>query len=175
MNNRFDIAFERVISHEGGFTDNPKDPGNWTGNKVGSGKLVGTKFGIAAGSNPNVNIKELSLEQAKAIYRKNYWEAGSCDLMPIGIDYLIFDLHVNHGISRGSKILQQAVGVVADGKIGSKTLLAVNKMNPRKIATEMAYHRMMFYTQISTFKTFGKGWTRRAIETYGTALADIDK
>lgn len=170
---RFDICFERVVGHEGGFTNDRRDRGNWTSGVIGQGQLKGTKYGISAMSYPSIDIRNMTLATAKAIYRRDFWQRWSCDKVPAGVDYLLFDAAINHGGNRAARLLQAAVGAVQDGAIGPATLRAVGAMPARKIATEFAYHRMVFYTNISTFPTYKHGWTRRAIETYGTALADI--
>ena len=69
MTTTFDTAFANVIGLEGGYTDDPRDRGNWTGGTVGQGKLRGTKYGISAAAFPTLDIANLTLDAAKAIYR----------------------------------------------------------------------------------------------------------
>ncbi len=69
------VFTETILPHEGGYTANKVDPGNWTGGKVGKGILKGTKYGIAANTFPNLDIKNITVQQAEAIYRKQYWDA----------------------------------------------------------------------------------------------------
>ena len=71
----FDVVFERLMPHEGGFQCDPKDRGNWTGGRVGVGGLKGTNRGIAAMTYPHLDIKNLSYEQVKAIYFEDWWQA----------------------------------------------------------------------------------------------------
>lgn len=172
---RFDICFERIIGHEGNYTSDRRDRGNWSTGVIGQGKLLGTKFGVSGMAYPNLDIKNMTVSTAKTIYYKDYWQKFNCDSLPAGVDYLYMDACINHGGNRAAKILQAAVGVTQDGQIGPMTIAAVKDMPARKLATEFAYHRMIFYTEIGTFPTYKRGWTRRAIETYGTALADADK
>src|SRR5690554_991684 len=75
----FDLAFERLIGHEGKFTDNRADRGNWTTGRVGVGELKGTKFGISAMTYPHLDIKSLTLEQAKDIYLRDFWLRAGAD------------------------------------------------------------------------------------------------
>jgi hypothetical protein len=70
----FDQIFDIVVRSEGGFTDNPADPGNWTGGRVGAGACRGTKFGISARAHPELDIAGLTLDQARSLYRREYWD-----------------------------------------------------------------------------------------------------
>lgn len=157
----FDKAFELLIGHEGGFTDNRADDGNWTGGKVGVGTLKGTKYGIAANSYPNLDIKNLTLAQAKEIYKRDYWDKAKCDQMPAELAFHVFDMSVNSGVSRGVKILQKTVGTTQDGIIGPATLAAVKAMPMFNLVMIYNANRLQFYTSLSKFGTFGKGWTNR--------------
>ena len=157
----FDKAFELLIGHEGGFTQNPKDAGNWTGGKVGIGKLLGTKYGIAANSYPDLDIKNLTLDHAKLIYKRDYWNKARCDELPIDLAFHVFDMCVNSGISRGVKLLQKTVGTTEDGIIGAKTLAAVKSMDVNQAVLLYNANRLQFYTSLKDFSNFGKGWTNR--------------
>lgn len=157
----FDKAFDLLIGHEGGFTDNRSDPGNWTGGKVGVGVNKGTKYGIASNSYPNLDIKNLTLDQAKAIYKRDYWNKVKGDELPQELAFHVFDMAVNSGISRGIKLLQKTVGTNQDGLIDPATLAAVKKMDSHKAVLLYNAHRLQFYTSLSTFSTFGKGWVNR--------------
>lgn len=157
----FDKAFELIIGHEGGFTDDKRDPGNWTGGKVGVGTLKGTKYGIASNSYPSLDIKNITIDQAKAIYKRDYWDRVKADLLPDDLRLHVFDMAVNGGISRAVKLLQKSVGVSEDGSLGPLTLSAVNKANPFKLVLDYNANRILFYTSLSTFSTYGKGWVNR--------------
>ena len=110
------IALSR--GNEGGFQCLRSDSGNWTGGKVGAGQLVGTNFGIAAASHPNVDIRALTWPQAKAIYHDEYWAPIHGDTLPIGVDACVLDDAINAGVFAAIKRLQEAVGVMADGNFG---------------------------------------------------------
>lgn len=157
----FDEAFKLTIGHEGGYTTHRSDPGNWTGGKVGVGTLKGTKYGIAANSYPNEDIKNLTLDRAKQIYKRDYWDKAKCDQLPNGLRFHVFDVSVNSGVSRGIKTLQQALGVNADGLIGPKTIGAAKSQDPNEVLFTFYSFRITFYTSLSTFTTFGKGWMNR--------------
>jgi lysozyme family protein len=91
----FNKAFENVIGVEGGFSDDPKDSGNWTGGKEGTGKLNGTKYGVSAAAYPSLEIKTISLDDAKAIYHRDYWQAINGDDFSFPVSNTLFDCAVN--------------------------------------------------------------------------------
>lgn len=157
----FDKAFELLIGHEGGYTSLRSDPGNWTGGKVGVGVLKGTKYGIAANSYPNEDIKNLTLARAKQIYKRDYWDKVWGDKLPDSFAFHVFDMSVNSGISRSVKLLQKTVGSAQDGIMGPATLRAVQAMDVNAAIMLYNANRLKFYTSLSTFGTFGKGWTNR--------------
>ncbi len=157
----FDKAFELLIGHEGGYTTLRSDPGNWTGGKVGVGVLKGTKYGIAATSYPNEDIKNLTLARAKQIYKRDYWDKVWGDKLPASLAFHVFDMAVNSGISRGVKLLQKTVGSAQDGIMGPTTLRAAQAMDVNAAIMLYNANRLKFYTSLSTFGTFGKGWTNR--------------
>ena len=168
----FDEAFKRLIGHEGGYSTDRRDPGNWTGGRVGVGTLKGTKFGLAANTYPNLDIKNLTLAQAKAIYKKDWWDKLGADGMHSAIVFQLWDFAINAGKSRAIKELQQAVGVPADGIIGPQTLAAVNSHDWNDVILSLTAERLKFYTSLSTFKTYGKGWTNRVADNLKYAAQD---
>ena len=168
----FDEAFKRLIGHEGGYSTDRRDPGNWTGGRVGVGTLKGTKFGLAANTYPNLDIKNLTLAQAKAIYKKDWWDKLGADGMHSAIVFQLWDFAINAGKSRAIKELQQAVGVPADGIIGPQTLAAVNAHDLNDVILSLTAERLKFYTSLSTFKTYGKGWTNRVADNLKYAAQD---
>lgn len=168
----FEKAFERLIGHEGGYSTDRNDPGNWTGGKVGKGVLKGTKYGIAANTYPNLDIKNLTLEQAKAIYKKDWWDKLGADQLHPAIVYQLWDFAVNAGKSRAIKELQQAVGVPDDGIIGPKTITAVKSKDVNDVLLLLASERLSFYTSLKTWSTYGKGWTNRVAENLKYAAQD---
>lgn len=166
----FDKAFKTVIGHEGGFTLHSGDPGNWTGGKVGIGTLKGTKYGIAANTYPNEDIKNLTLDRAKQLYKRDFWDKAKCDQLPDGLRFHVFDVSVNSGVSRGVKTLQQALGVNDDGIVGSQTINASKSQNAHEILIKFYSFRIAFYTSLSTFSTFGKGWMNRVANNLKVGL-----
>jgi len=156
----YDDAFRIIISEEGGFSDIRTDPGNWTGGQVGKGQLKGTKFGIASHVYPDLDIRNLTLEQAKEIYKRDYWDRVRCDDMPWPLALYLFDSAVNQGPAAAISMMQTALGVTADGVIGSLTLAAAKTSTPRQMARYMAV-RARRYVGTRNFDIFGTGWLTR--------------
>ena len=158
----FPAVMDEVFRHEGGLSMIRSDPGNWTGGRVGVGELRGTNFGIASHAHPHVDIRNLTKEQAREIYRRNYWNPILGDDLPAGIDLVTMDPAVNSGVSRGARWLQQALGdVVVDGQMGPQTLKATKSKAPVPVIQRACKARMGFLRGLRTWDTFGRGWSRR--------------
>jgi len=162
---------EATLKHEGGYTNNPKDPGNWTGGKVGKGRLLGTNMGIAAHAFPHLHIPSITKDTAVGIYEKKYWDKLRGDDLPIGVDAVVYDYGVNSGTGRAAKCIQRISGAKPDGAIGTLTLKAINKSYGADMIKAVARQRMSFLRGLSIFKTFGKGWTRRVAENEAFAMS----
>lgn len=169
----FEKAFARLIGHEGGYSTDRNDPGNWTGGKVGKGVLKGTKYGIAANTYPNLDIKNLTLEQAKAIYKKDWWDKLGAEQLHPAIVYQLWDFAVNAGKSRAVKELQQVAGVIDDGILGAKTIAAVKALPVTDVLILLTAERLRFYTSLTTWGTYGKGWTNRVADNLKYAVPDM--
>src|SRR5690625_2495066 len=165
----FKRSLRFVFRHEGGFTRNEKDKGNWTGGRVGSGVLKGTNRGISAASYPDENIAGMTEERATEIYRRDFREAYRCDELPEPIAFLTFDTVVNAGPGNGIRILQRAVGTTADGVIGPQTIAAANRADPRQAVIRFTVERLFHYFSLGTFSTFGRGWLTRSVDAAITA------
>lgn len=170
MRKTFDQAFEFVVGHEGGYQADRRDRGNWTSGKIGVGELKGTKFGISAMSYPHLDIKNLTVAEAKDIYLKDYWIKTRCDDLPVGVDYLVFDIAVNHGVKDAIRWLQIAAGAKPDGVFGPLTKAAVDRRDPLRMIEEIGVQRQMDYVSLGTWRHYGKGWTRRG---YGSVVRAV--
>lgn len=159
----FDQAFRIVVGEEGAYSCNAQDPGNWTGGACNVGRLLGTKYGIAACSRPSLDISNLTLEEARDIYRTEYWNAVAADGLPPPLALLVFDAAVNNGVSRAVRWLQTAIGAKADGVIGPATLLALAKHAGQGAAlcAEFQAQRLAFMASLPGWHVFGLGWARR--------------
>lgn len=145
----FDKAFERLIGHEGGYVNDPRDPGGET------------KFGISKRSYPAEDIKALTLERAKAIYRRDFWGMAGCDAVPDAMKFDLFDMAVNSGPVTAIKTLQRSAGVTPDGLLGPITLQALNSTPAPRLVARFNGHRLDFMTDLKTWPVFGKGWAKR--------------
>ena len=145
----FDEAFRRVIGHEGGYVDDPRDPGGRT------------KYGISQRSYPGEDIAGMTLDRARAIYLRDFWGPAGCDAVPDGVKFDLFDAAVNSGVKAAAKMLQRAVGETEDGIIGPRTLQAVQSMPAPRLVARFNGVRLDFMAGLSTWPAFGRGWARR--------------
>jgi lysozyme family protein len=163
----YDESLRRVLAHEGGYTNDRDDPGGPTNFGI-------TIYDYRKYVNANAtagDVRAMTLDQAKAIYRSKYWDALRGDDLPAGIDYALFDYGVNSGISRAAKVLQRILGVADDGIIGPLTLAAVTARAPAAVVNALCAERLTFLQSLRTWPVFGKGWGRRVAEVKDAALA----
>jgi lysozyme family protein len=168
----FDTAFDRLIGHEGSFSIDPKDHGNWTGGRPGAGVLLGTKYGIAANTYPDLDIRNLTLEQAKEIYKRDWWQKISADQLDPALVYQVWDFAVNAGMGTAKRALQRALRVAEDGQIGPLTVRAARAMGTADVLLRFNAVRLRYYTSLSTWPTYGKGWTNRVAANLEYGAAD---
>lgn len=172
MSITFDQAFERLIGHEGKFTNDRQDRGNWTTGVIGKGQLNGTKYGISAMTYPDLDIKSLSLEQAKNIYKRDWWDKINADQIDSALVFQVWDFAINAGMGTAKRKLQLAVGVLDDGIIGNLTIQAINKADLNDILLKFNAERLKYYTSLSTWSRYGKGWTLRVASQLNYAAMD---
>lgn len=157
----FDTSFDRLISNEGGYVNNPADPGGET------------KFGICKRSYPQLDIANLTREQAKEIYLRDFWQRGSLDQLDPAIAFQLFDIAVNCGIETSVRMLQRAVNVADDGHIGPVTLERINMLPVSVIVMRLVAERLDYWRKLSTWPAFGAGWAARAAKDLRFATEDI--
>ena len=172
MTDQFPIFIDRLLSHEGGFTDDRRDPGNWTGGKVGVGLLKGTKFGIAANTYPTLDIKNLTRDAAIKIYRRDFWDRARCDRLPAAVAFQLLDGAVNSGIAQASRWLQRAAFVADDGMIGAVSLAAIKAADPNDLVYRFNADRIEFMTRLKNWPVHGAGWMRRIAHNLRFAAQD---
>lgn len=160
----FDRCFTILLGNEGGFTKDPKDRGNWTSGKVGEGVLKGTNWGIAALSYPSLDIEHLTQEQAKAIYKRDFWDNIGLDAVDDEIAFQMFDAAVNHGIRKSIKLAQEALQTTVDGVVGGKTRSLILASSDLEFIIRFNSARLRYYTSISTWNEYGRGWTNRVAD-----------
>ena len=157
MLTRFDDIIEVVLEHEGGYVNDPDDPGGET------------NFGIAKRSHPDVDIKNLTKDGAKEIYYQDYWIKNRVTQMPEDLKHIYFDMCVNQGRGRAVKILQRAANakgadLTVDGGLGPKTITALKGVELDRVRA----YRIKYYADLVTRKPdlekFYFGWFRRGLE-----------
>jgi lysozyme family protein len=170
---RFDICLKIVLRHEGGWSNNPIDPGRAT-NK---GITLATLRRWRGKATNAVHLRNITNAEVERIYASLYWTPMFADLLPTGVDLLIFDGAVNQGITRTSKVLQRALksmgqNVIVDGVVGQVTIRAVGKVNAYELIHRIAARRIYQYGLLTTlYKTFGLGWSRRVASVLADAVS----
>ncbi|WP_238481586.1 glycoside hydrolase family 108 protein [Pseudochrobactrum algeriensis] len=165
MRETLTTALDLMFGHEGGYVNNPKDPGGAT--KYGiTHRTLAAHRGVA--SVTPAQVRALSKEEAIEIYRRSYWVQSGGDLLPVGIDFMAFDYGVNSGPAQAVKSLQRVVGVTADGIVGGQTVAAVKAFKGDLIAAYAA-ERLRFMKTLKTWPTFGRGWQKRVISVEAQA------
>lgn len=145
----FDKAFALTVGVEGGYVNDPADPGGET------------RYGISKRAHPDVDIKALTLDQARDIYRRDYWQAASCDSMPERIGHLVFDCAVHHGVKTAIKLLQRALKVADDGEFGPITRGTLTARDTNETADLLMAQRMLYLMTCSAWPTYKLGWAKR--------------
>lgn len=147
--NRFDYCFAHVVGLEGGYVNDPHDPG---------GETI---YGITKRDHPDLWANgRPTLEQAQARYRAEYWDACRCDSLPNPYDLIVFDAAVNQGPVQAVMMLQKALRLTPDGQVGPLTIAGcqnAGKEGPALVLTE----RAMRYIGTRNFDRFGRGWLKR--------------
>lgn len=154
----FPNILAKVLVHEGGYVNHPKDPGGATNKGI-------TQRTYDAWRSKNVlpiqSVRNILTGEVQAIYKQDYWDAVRGDDLPDGVNYAVFDFAVNSGINRASRYLQAVVGANQDGKIGPETIAKTKALPPASVIDALCDRRMTFLKGLSHWPTFGKGWTRR--------------
>lgn len=161
-------SLRRLLEHEGGNDDDPRDPGGRTSRGIIQSEW--TRY-VAAHPGLPADVWKAPQSAVEDIYRRQYWDALRCDELPAGVDYAVFDFGVNSGIGRAARYLQLIVGTAQDGQIGPATLAAVRGKRPIEVIEALCSRRMAFLQGLKTWGTFGKGWGRRVAEVRKAALA----
>lgn len=165
MRQNFAEALQAVLKHEGGYVNHPEDPGGMT--NLGVTKRVWEEW--VGHPVDEKAMRALTPARVGPMYKAKYWDKVKGDVLPAGVDYVVFDAAVNSGPGRAAKWLQACVGVEADGDIGPKTLAAVAAFDPAELVEDYAKRRLSFLMDLKTWPTFGKGWSRRVAEVQTSA------
>lgn len=145
----FDKAFDAVVGIEGAYVNDPNDPGGET------------KFGITKRTYPDLDIKSLTIGQAKDIYAKDFWAPVHGDDLPWPLNLFLFDSAVNQNVAPAVAMLQRALGQKQDGIMGPKTVAAAKAAEPKELCAMFMAHRALRYTGTRHFDIYGRGWLKR--------------
>lgn len=162
----FDQAFAIVVGEEGKLSLDPSDRGNWTSGIVNVGQLKGTKYGVSAMVYPNEDIANLTLDRAKLLFKRDYWDRVSGDDIPAVVALGLFDAAINEGVEGSVKLGQKALGLVADGLLGQQTLARLQGVDARIFARQFAIERIVAYAAMAYWLKDHDGWVGRVIDIY---------
>jgi len=163
---RFEACLPIILASEGGFVDDPTDPGGATN----LGITLATLCGWLGRSASVAEVEALTPAAVAPIYRARYWNPAHAGDCPTGVDLMVFDEAVNQGVGRALASLQAALGVAADGAFGSATQAALAAADPARLIRAIAASREAHYRALPTFPRFGRGWLARLERTTGLAL-----
>jgi len=153
MTDTLKTAMEWILKIEDGYVDDPTDRGGET------------KFGISKNAYPDIDIANLTIEEATELYRVDYWDAYRCNEMAPVPGILLFDAVVQHNPRVAVKLLQTAIGVAIDGVIGPMTVASTHRRDARQIMLDFIRERAVFYHNIvasnSSQAKFLPNWYRR--------------
>lgn len=156
----FLTAFEKLLKHEGGFSDHSADPGGKT--RYGITEAVARDVGYRG------DMRELPLDLAQRIYKDRYWDAMQTEALPADVRYIVFDGAVNSGITQSAKWLQRACGVKDDGIVGPATIRAANSLASDGLKRRILGQRLRFMATLPNWPAFGRGWANRIADLLET-------
>ena len=155
--NNFKECLALVLKSEGGYVNNPKDPGGMT-------NLGITKKSLEEWLGHDVDekfMRNLTPEMAAPFYEQKYWRSCYGEVLPRGLDFIVFSMAVNAGPGRAVKLLQQSLGCVPDGVIGPATRSLILASNSATLIAKFSETRREYYKALKNFPIFGKGWLAR--------------
>ena len=156
------VTFVLADQIEGGYVNDPRDPGGET------------NYGISKRSYPKVDIKNLTREDAIAIYKRDFWDKCRCDELPPEIAVAVFDCAVNQGASIAPRLLQKALRVSVDGEIGPETLGAARKADVAEAVLDLLSWRLRRYAFTGNASTYMRGWSKRVLHLLTFLLTEIE-
>ena len=166
MNGNFERCLALVLKSEGGYVNNPADPGGMT-------NLGVTKNTYEAWVNRTVDeteMRSLTPDDVAPLYEHNYWNRVAGNELPVGVDYCVFDAAVNLGPSQAIKLIQRALNVVDDGILGEKTLAASHQRDAAELIEQFSEEHLQLMQTKKTWATFAKGFQNRIDFVKETAL-----
>jgi lysozyme family protein len=158
---RFVRAIDRVLIHEGGDANDPRDAGGRT------------RWGISQKTYPTLDIGKLTRADAIALYRRDFWAPIQGDALPSALAFQALDAAVNHGVGRTVRWLQRLTGVKIDGRLGPVTLAAIRAADEARLIERLLALRLELYAEHERIAAFGRGWTRRIAANLRYAARDL--
>lgn len=168
MIGNFPACLAATLKHEGGYVNNPRDPGGATNQGVTQRVYDDWRDTHFLAAQP---VKLIDKGEVEAIYHDLYWKPIHADELPTGVDYATFDFGFNSGCNRAARFLQRMAGVAEDGQIGPATLAAVRAIPPLNLIDRLCDARLIFLQSLGTFKYFGRGWAARVSDVRAHAKA----
>jgi len=175
-NGAFYRALAHVLTMEGGFSDDPYDPGGPTNFGITLktyATFVGATLDASSRGRLVAQLRAIPEDHVRTIYRQRYWQPAGCAALPAGLDLFHFDAAVNHGVGGALRLLQQALGVTADGVIGPNTRRAIDTADPSQVIERYTALRERRYRALPHFWRFGRGWLNRVAATRVAARARL--
>jgi len=157
MIGNFKECLDLVLKSEGGFVNNPNDPGGMT--NLGVTKRVWEEY--TGHEVDEKAMRGLTPEKVAPLYEQKYWRPCYGEVLPRGLDFVVFSMGVNAGPGRSVKLLQSSLGLVPDGVIGPRTRGLISDSNCATLIAKFSESRRLYYGALKTFPIFGKGWLAR--------------
>ena len=168
MKDNFDKSLARVLVYEGGYVNDPRDPGGETNKGITHSTYAAyrAREGLGAGS-----VRNITMGEVQAIYKSMYWDRIRGDQLPAGVDFCMFDAAVNSGVGGAASWAQAVLKLVVDGDFGEKTLQGILGDDPEDFIRDFCSHRLGSLMRLRTWSRFGKGWHARIANVQKAALA----
>ena len=164
MQGNFGHCLDLVLKSEGGWVNHPSDPGGET--NLGVTKRVWEEWV----GHPVESMKNLTKDQVAPLYEQKYWRPCYGEVLPRGLDLVVFSMGINAGTGRSIKLLQQSIGCVPDGVIGPTTRGLICSSNTANLISKFSESRREYYRSLKNFPVFGKGWLARVDKEEQEAL-----
>lgn len=155
MSEKFDRVIAFILREEGGFVDDPRDPGG------------ATKYGIAQRYHRDLDIRTLTEAAARDIYLREYWTPAHCEDLPYPLALLMMNATVNPGLAYSARFLQGAIGATVDGRIGPQTMAAIARLDGAdrgkigETCARFAAEHAISIASNQNVAVYGRGWLRR--------------
>jgi lysozyme family protein len=164
MTGNFKECLDLVLKSEGGWVNHPSDPGGET--NLGVTKRVWEEYV----GHPVESLKNLTKEDVAPLYEQKYWRPCYGEVLPRGLDFVVFSMGINAGTGRSIKLLQLSIGCVPDGVIGPTTRGLISNSNSATLIAKFSESRREYYRSLKNFPIFGKGWLSRVDREESEAL-----